>query len=103
MQAHSKRTPEREKVKPGIWRRKNAKRSWTYEITFRDSFGKQRRRKVDGGLRGAEAELAKVKARMACGERVSPNTRLLFEDAAEAWLTAKSPAFAEKTIASYRY
>jgi hypothetical protein len=50
MQQKGKRTPVREKVKPGIWRRKNAKGRWVYEVTFRDSEGKQRRQVVPGGL-----------------------------------------------------
>ncbi len=48
----------REKVKPGIWRRRNAKGKPVYEITFRDSDGAQRRQTIVGGMREAEHESA---------------------------------------------
>ena len=104
MQNASSRVVTREKVKPGIWRRRSAKKKgWTYEITFRDSTGAQKRQTVPGGLRDAEAELAKIKARMASGERVAPDYKLTFATASEKWLDAKSPNLAEKTIRAYRY
>lgn len=40
---------------------------------------------------------------MASGERVSPNPRLDFHHAAEAWLEARSPNLTEKTVQTYRY
>lgn len=93
----------REKVKPGIWRRKNAKGQLVYEITYRDSDGRQRRQTVAGGVREAQTALADVKARMGRGQRVAPAPRLLFADAADAWFEEKSPALADKTIQAYRY
>ena len=96
-------TVKREKVKPGIWRRKNSKGAWVYEITFRDSMGTQRRQTVPGGMREAQTALASVQARMGRGERVAPAPRLTFGQAAEAWLEAKSPGLAEKTLRGYRY
>lgn len=93
----------REKVKPGIWRRRDAKNRWRYEIVFRASDGRQRRQTVVGGLREAETALADVKARMGKGERVTPNPSLTFGAAAEQWLAAKSPNLTPKTISAYRY
>jgi integrase len=93
----------REKVKPGIWRRKSANGRWVYEITFRDSDGRQRRQVVSGGMREAQTALAAVKARMGAGERVAPNRKLTFALAAEQWIEAKAPALTEKTVTTYRY
>ncbi len=95
--------PAREKVKPGIWRRKSARGAWVYEITYRDSDGRQRRQVVPGKMRDAETALAAIKSRMGQGERVAPNPTLTFADAADAWLTAKSPNLTDKTITTYRY
>src|SRR5437868_2675285 len=96
-------TVTREKVKPGIWRRKNRKGEWVYEITFRDSAGTQRRQTVPGGMRAAQTALASVQARMGRGERVAPAPRLTFGQAAEAWFEDKAPALADKTRRCYRY
>ena len=93
----------REKVKPGIWRRRTAKGKLVYEITFKDSNGDDRRRKVQGGLREAETALADIKARMGRGERVVPNRRLKLSEAKTAYLDAKSPNLAEKTVEIYNY
>jgi integrase len=93
----------REKVKPGIWRRRDAKNRWRYEIVYRASDGNQRRQTVDGGLRDAETAVADVKARMGRGERVAPDPTLTFAVAAERWLAAKSPNLTPKTIQTYRY
>lgn len=93
----------REKVKPGIWRRQTAAGKPVYEITYRDSDGRQRRQTVDGGQRVAEGELARVKANMADGKRVAPNPRLTFAQAADEWLEAKAPALTDKTVSSYQY
>ncbi len=92
----------REKVKPGIWRRKGAK-GWVYEIAYRDSDGVQRRQKVSGGMREAQTALAAVKARMGTGERIAPNPRLTFAVAAEQWIEAKAPNLTPKTVTTYRY
>jgi len=102
MQESSSRV-QREKVKPGIWRRKSAKGRWVYEITFRDSDGRQRRQVIVGGMKEAQTALANVKARMGGGERVAPNPRLTFALACEEWLSAKSANLTTKTILSYRY
>src|SRR4051794_32343536 len=93
----------REKVKPNIWRRKSAKGRWVYEITFKDSDGRDRRQTVQGGLREAETALATVKSRMGRGDRVAPQPRLTLAVAAGEWMTAKSPNLTPKTVSTYRY
>jgi len=93
----------REQVRPGIWRRKNTKGVWTYEIAYRDSDGRQRRQTVAGGMREAQTALADVKSRMGKGQRIAPAPRLTFADAAEAWFAEKTPALSDKTVRSYRY
>jgi integrase len=103
MQKELSRVVTREKVKPGIWRRKSAKGRWVYEIAYRDSDGRQRRQVVRGGLKDAQTALAGIKARMGNGERVAPNPRLTFAVASAHWLEAKSPNLTPKTIATYRY
>ena len=93
----------RERVKPGIWRRRNARGKLVYEITFKDSDGRDRRRTVTGGMKEAETTLAEIKAKMGRGERVAPSPRLRFAEASAAWLDAKSPNLQPKTIEIYRY
>lgn len=91
------------RVKPGIWRRKNAKGHWTYEIIYRDSDGRQRRQVVPGKLRDAETRLAETKAKLGKGERVAPNPRLTLALAADERIKAKAPNLTEKTLTTYRY
>jgi integrase len=93
----------RERVKPGIWRRRNARGKLVYEITFKDSDGRDRRRTIAGGMKEAETTLAEVKSKMGRGERVAPSPRLRFAEASAAWLDAKSPNLQPKTIEIYRY
>lgn len=93
----------RERVKPGIWRRRNAEGQWVYEIAYRDSDGRQRRHVVPGGAKDAETALSEVKAKMGKGQRVAPNARLTFAAAADEWLAAKSPNLTPRTIETYRY
>lgn len=94
--------PKRSRVKQGIWRRQGADGKWRYEITYRDSDGKQRREVVEGGLRAAEAALSDRKARMGRGERVAPNHRLTFAEAAEEWMSAQGATLRPATRAAYR-
>src|SRR5687768_122277 len=64
--------PRRERVKSGIYVRRNRQGRKVYEITYRDSDRKQRWETIEGGIRAAEAALADKKARMGRGERVAP-------------------------------
>ena len=93
---------EREKVAPGIWRRKNAAGDPVYEITFRDSDGKQRRQTVRGGKREAIAALGKVKSEMGRGARVAPMPRLTFADAAQRWAESAARSVRPTTLDAYR-
>jgi integrase len=70
----------RERVEPGVWRRGD-----TYEITFRDAQGKQRRRTVQGGLMAARKQLAAEVAKRATGGRAPADPRLTLNRAADAW------------------
>lgn len=91
---------ERTRVGPGIWKRKGADGKDRYEITYRDSDGRQRRQVVEGGKRAAETALSDVKARMGKGERIVPSPRLTFGEAAERYLAAQT-ALRPTTVAAY--
>ena len=80
----------RVRVEPGIWRRGD-----TYEITFRDANGKQRRRVVDGGILAARKALTTEIAKRTTGERVAADPRLTLNRAADAW-------YAEHVLANLR-
>jgi integrase len=91
---------ERTRVAPGIWKRRGADGKDRYEITYRDSDGRQRRSVVEGGKRAAETALSDVKARMGKGERIVPSPRLTFGEAAERYLAAQT-ALRPATVAAY--
>src|ERR1700685_1884068 len=69
-------------VERNIYRR----HSGSYEVGYRDAMGKQRWRKVEGGITAARAVRDELLARKARGERVGTNARLRFGDAAARWL-----------------
>ena len=102
MQASSSRV-QREKVKPGIWRRKSARGP----LGVRDHVPRLGRPPAPSGRRraacGTPRRARRVKSRMGKGERVAPNPRLTFAVACEEWIAAKSPNLTDKTIATYRY
>jgi integrase len=79
------RPPRRERVERGIYRRPGADGVVTYEIGWRDATGRQRWRRVHGGLKAARAALAEVHTARARGERAVRDPRLRFDDAADAW------------------
>jgi integrase len=91
----------RHRVARGIWRRVGADGKPRYEITYRDSEGRQRRQVVEGGKRAAETALADVKSRMGRGERVAPRHDLTFEEAAERYIAAQT-TLRPATISTYR-
>ncbi len=99
----AKEQSSRARVKPGIWKRAAADGRRRYEITYRDSDGKQRRQVVEGGLRAAEATLADVKSKIGKGERVAPRRNLTFGEAAEAWMSKQGAALRPATQAAYRW
>lgn len=83
--------PRRTKVKDrrGIYFRHGADGRRRYEITYRDSEGRQRWKVVPGGLKDAEGALEEVRGRLRRGERVAP-TKLTFAEVADLWLAAQS-------------
>ena len=95
------RTVLRERIKPGIWKRVGKDGKPIYEITYRDSDGKQRRQTIQGGIRAAEIALHDKKARMGKGERVVPNPKLTFAEAAEKWLSSAKTSIRPATLAAY--
>lgn len=92
---------QRMKVEPGIWRRTNAQGQPVYEVTFRDSDGRQRRQTVEGGVKAARTALADVKARMGHGKRVVPAPTLTFAQAAERWQQSQLATLRPATQAAY--
>jgi integrase len=97
----STRVIEREKVKEGIWRRRDARGAWVYEIAYRDSDGVQRRQTIHGGMRAAETALAKVKADKGQGKRVVPSPKLTFSEAADNWLASVRRVRRGTTVDTY--
>jgi integrase len=97
-----RRAIQRERVKEGIWRRTGGDGRPRYEITYRDSGGRQRRQVIDGGMRTAEATLGDVKARIGRGERVAPRRHLTFGEAAAAWMNAQGATLRPATRDAYR-
>ena len=93
--------PRRERVKPGIYVRRNAQGRKVYEITYRDSDRKQRWQTIEGGIRAAEAALADKRARMGRGERVAPIPNLTFGDVAERWEQSQAASLRPATRAAY--
>ena len=95
------------KREPGIYTRRAADGSEVFEIGWRDAQGKQRWRRVRGGLKAARAELATAHAARARGERVTADPRMTFDQAADAWWTARAvklrPATQERYAADLRH
>ena len=93
--------PNRQRVERGIVKRMTADGRTVFEIEYRDSAGRQRRRAVPGGIRAARVALADVKARMGRGERVSPQPRLTFGQAAERYMESASATLRPRTVEGY--
>ena len=93
----------RERVAPGIWRRTSADGKARYEITYRDSDGRQRRHVVEGKKKDAETALADVKSRMGRGQRVAPRPSLTFGEAAERFVASERVKLRPTTLAAYEY
>jgi integrase len=89
-------------VERGIYRRIGADGKAAFEIGFRDAQGKQRWRRVAGGITAARKALAHAHATRARGERVATDPRLRFEDAADAWWDARATRLRPTTQAVYR-
>jgi len=91
----------RERVERGIYRRTRADGKVAYEIGYRDSDGRQRWQRVEGGVRAARVALADVKARMGKGARVAPAPRLTFGEAAVRWQEAQAASLRPATRSTY--
>ena len=72
----------RQRVEPCIYSRTGANGKDQFEIGWRDSQGRQRWRRVEGGIMAARKALADEHAKRARGERPSADPRLKFNDAA---------------------
>src|SRR5687768_4447475 len=73
-----------------------------FEIGYRDSTGKQRWQRVEGGITAARAQRDRILgARAQPGARVVPNPRLRFGEAADRWLAQQVTSLRPTTQASY--
>src|SRR3954454_5550105 len=89
--------PRRTRVERNIFKRADGK----LEIGYRDSSGKQRWKVVEGGITAARRERDKLLGAKAKGERVQPNPRLKFGEAADRWLAEQVCELRPATRASY--
>jgi integrase len=94
-------TARRVRVERNIYRRQDAGGHIVHEVGYRDSTGRQRWRSVDGGIMAARAARDDVLGRKGRGERVQPNPRLRFGDAADAWLAGQVAELRPATQAIY--
>jgi integrase len=90
--------PRRTRVERNIYKRADGK----YEIGFKDGAGVQRWRTVQGGIMAARALRDELLAARGRGERVAPNPRLRFGDAADKWLAGEVLDLRPTTQAAYR-
>jgi integrase len=90
--------PRRVRVEPGIYRRPDG----LLEIGWKDTTGKQRWRGPFKGVKLARAALAEEHARRARGEKIADDPRLKFNDAAEAWWSARVVKLRPATQSAYR-
>lgn len=74
----------------------------TLEVGFRDSTGRQRWRTIHGGVLAARAERDAILGAKGKGERVQPNPRLRFDEAADRWLAEQVADLRESTRDIYR-
>lgn len=90
--------PRRTSVERNIYRRADGK----FEVGFKDGTGVQRWRTVEGGILAARALRDELLAARGRGERVAPNPRLRFGDAADRWLAGPVLDLRERTQQAYR-
>lgn len=93
----SNASPRRVRVEAGIYKRPDGR----FEIGWRDASGRQKWRKVDGGIKAARASLAEEHARRVRGERVAADPRLRFDDAKTAWWEARASKMRPATQSAY--
>jgi integrase len=91
------RAPRRERVERNIYRRPTG----VFEIGFKDGAGVQRWRTVEGGITAARALRDELLAGRGRGERIAPNPRLRFAEAADRWLSGPVADLRDSTQAGY--
>ena len=97
----SKSKPKRSRVERGIYTRTTADGRQVFEVVYRDSDGRQRWERIDGGVRVARARRDDVAGRKARGEKVRPRPNLRFNQAADAWWTDKAMKLRPNTQSAY--
>jgi integrase len=94
----------RQRVETGIWKRRDQHGRVRFEIAYRDSDGRQRRRTVEGGLTAAHSALHKIKGDLGSGIRIEePNRAPTFDAAADEWFSAREHKFRPATRSAYTY
>lgn len=96
--SNPKSQARRVRVERNIYRRP----SGALEVGYRDSTGRQRWQTVHGGITAARVVRDDLLGRKGMGERVQPNPRLRFEEAAERWLEDQVGDLRPATQAIYR-
>jgi integrase len=91
-------TARRTSVERNIYRRPTG----VFEVGFKDGAGVQRWRTVEGGITAARALRDELLAQRGRGERVAPNPRLRFGDAADKWLAGPVVDLRDTTRDLYR-
>jgi len=94
--------PRRERVDRNVYRRTTADGRIVYEVGYRDSSGRQRWKTIEGGIMAARAARDDILGRRGRGERVQPNPKLRFGEAADAWVAGQVEALRPATQAIYR-
>lgn len=90
-----------ERVERNVYVRRDARGRRVYVVGYRDSAGKQRWKTVRGGITAARAERDTILGAKGKGERVQPNPRLRFGEAADRWLSEQVAELRPATRASY--
>jgi integrase len=94
-------TARRQRVERGIYQRHDRDGKVVLEIGFRDAQGRQRWRRVDGGIIAARAALARAYAARSRGERVSADPRLRYDHAAQTWWDTRAVKLRAATQSAY--
>lgn len=100
-QAKASRPRRRERLEHNLYKRESSGRT-VFEVGYRDSTGKQRWQTVEGGITAARAVRDDLLGRKGRGDRIAPNPRLRFGDAADAWLTGQVSGLRPATQKLYR-
>ncbi len=90
----------RERVAPGVFKRRTRDGHVRYEVSFVDRDGRQRWETVGGKLEEAKRRRAELVSKPQ--EQRRPPSRELFVDVAEAWFEAKAPKLRQRTRDYYR-